>query len=271
MDVFDALSELAATRLRASALAPFVQSLWDRLSERQYSPGTARQYMNCVAHFAHWSRRRRFALRTLDRHVVSFLDEHLLRCTCAAPVQRSRNQICAALQHLKAVVCASVVQQDDRPGNPVDEQLLRFDDHLLHAKGLAGSTRLRRKIQNLLHLDFVAQHANVVFISGVGLGKSHLMTALGYAACQRGNAVLFTGAIDIINTLATAHAAGGLKRALAAYVKPEVLCIDELGYQRNRQVRRRLPVPDHQPPLRARRHAVDDEPDLQAMGQHLQR
>ena len=30
--------------------------------------------------------------------------------------------------------------------------------------------------------------------------------------------------------LATAHAAGGLKRALAAYVKPEVLCIDELGY-----------------------------------------
>ncbi|MGK2899822.1 MAG: ATP-binding protein, partial [Burkholderiaceae bacterium] len=44
----------------------------------------------------------------------------------------------------------------------------------------------------------------------------------------------------------------------AAYVKPEVLCIDELGYQRNRQVRRRLPVPDHQPPLRARRHAVDE-------------
>jgi DNA replication protein DnaC len=42
--------------------------------------------------------------------------------------------------------------------------------------------------------------------------------------------VLFTGAIDIINTLATAQAAGGLKRALAVYVKPEVLCIDELGY-----------------------------------------
>jgi DNA replication protein DnaC len=56
------------------------------------------------------------------------------------------------------------------------------------------------------------------------------MTALGYAACQRGHSVLFTGAIDIINTLATAHAAGGFKRALAAYVKPEVLCIDELGY-----------------------------------------
>jgi DNA replication protein DnaC len=37
-------------------------------------------------------------------------------------------------------------------------------------------------------------------------------------------------AIDIVNTLTTAHAAGGMKKALAAYVKPEVLCIDELGY-----------------------------------------
>ena len=129
----------------------------------------------------------------------------------------------------------------------------------------------RLLVQNLFHLDFVAKHANVVFISGTGLGKSHLMTALGHAACLRGHSVLFTGAIDIINSLAAAHAAGGIKRALNHYVKPQVLCIDELGYQRNRQVRRRLPVPDHQPPLRARRHAVDDEPDLQAMGQHLQR
>ena len=41
-------------------------------------------------------------------------------------------------------VCASGVQQDARQRSLVDEQLLRFDDHLLHAKGLAGSTRLRR-------------------------------------------------------------------------------------------------------------------------------
>ena len=144
MDVFDALTELAAARLRASALAPFVQPFWDRLSEQRYSPGTARQYMNCVAHFAHWSRRRRFALQTLDQHVVAFLNEHLPHCTCAAPVQRSRKQVRAALQHLKVVVCASGVQQDACQRSLVDEQLLRFDDYLHHAKGLADSTRLRR-------------------------------------------------------------------------------------------------------------------------------
>jgi DNA replication protein DnaC len=88
----------------------------------------------------------------------------------------------------------------------------------------------RLLIQNLFHLDFVAKNANVVFISGTGLGKSHLMTALGHAACLRGHSVLFTGAIDIINSLAAAQAAGGIKHALHHYIKPEVLCIDELGY-----------------------------------------
>ena len=88
----------------------------------------------------------------------------------------------------------------------------------------------RLLIQNLFHLDFVKQHANVVFISGTGLGKSHLMTALGHAACMCGHSVLFTGAIDIINTLAAAQAAGSIKRALNHYIKPEVLCVDELGY-----------------------------------------
>ena len=55
------------------------------------------------------------------------------------------------------------------------------------------------------------------------------MTALGHAACLRGHSVLFTGAIEIINTLAAAHVGGSIKRALHHYVKPEVLCIDELG------------------------------------------
>ena len=55
------------------------------------------------------------------------------------------------------------------------------------------------------------------------------MSALGHAACLRGHSVLFTGAIDIINTLAAAQASGSIKRALHHYIKPDVLCIDLCG------------------------------------------
>jgi DNA replication protein DnaC len=88
----------------------------------------------------------------------------------------------------------------------------------------------RPQIQNLFRLAFIASHTNVVLIGNVGLGKTHLSIALGHAACLNGHTVLFTTAIDIVNTLAAAQAAGRLKRELARYLKPALLVVDELGY-----------------------------------------
>ena len=88
----------------------------------------------------------------------------------------------------------------------------------------------RPQIQNLFRLAFIAAHTNVVLIGNVGLGKTHLSIALGHAACLNGHSVLFTTAIDIVNTLAAAQAAGRLKRELARYLKPALLVVDELGY-----------------------------------------
>lgn len=88
----------------------------------------------------------------------------------------------------------------------------------------------RPQIQNLFRLRFVEDNANVIFISTVGLGKSHLSIAIGHTACLRGYSVLFTTAVDIINSLSAAQAHGGLKRELRKYLQPRVLLIDELGY-----------------------------------------
>lgn len=88
----------------------------------------------------------------------------------------------------------------------------------------------RLQIQNLFRLAFVEEHANVFFVGGVGLGKTHLCTALGNAACLKGYSVLFASAIDIINTLGAAQNAGCLKAELKKYLRPTVLIIDELGY-----------------------------------------
>jgi len=88
----------------------------------------------------------------------------------------------------------------------------------------------RPQIQNLFRLAFIATQTNVVLIGNVGLGKTHLSIALGHAACLNGHTVLFTTAVDIINTLAAAQSAGRLKRELHRYLKPAVLIVDELGY-----------------------------------------
>ena len=88
----------------------------------------------------------------------------------------------------------------------------------------------RAQVQQLCRLNFIEQKANVIFLGGVGMGKTHLATAIGYQACLKGYSVLFATAIDVINTLLADQAAGQLKKGLKKYLKPDLLILDELGY-----------------------------------------
>jgi DNA replication protein DnaC len=88
----------------------------------------------------------------------------------------------------------------------------------------------RLAIQNLFRLKFIEDKANVILLGGVGLGKTHLATALGYQACLKGHSVLFASAVDVINSLAAAQAANRLRFEFKKYLSPSVLLLDELGY-----------------------------------------
>ena len=88
----------------------------------------------------------------------------------------------------------------------------------------------RLQIQDLFRLRFIEEKANVIFLGLVGLGKTHLATALGYAACQNGYSVLFANAIDVINTLSAAQNNGILKTEIKRYLAPSLLVLDEVGY-----------------------------------------
>lgn len=86
------------------------------------------------------------------------------------------------------------------------------------------------QIKDLFRLQFMKDHSNVILLGGVGLGKTHLATALGHHACINGKKVLFTNTIDAINALIVAKKSGRLKLELRKYLKPELLILDELGY-----------------------------------------
>jgi DNA replication protein DnaC len=85
-------------------------------------------------------------------------------------------------------------------------------------------------IVRLFDCGFIEKHGCAVLIGPTGTGKSHLLTAFGYTAAERGYSARYTHVVDMINHLTTAQMNGLLGRALKNYVRPNVLLLDELGY-----------------------------------------
>jgi DNA replication protein DnaC len=88
----------------------------------------------------------------------------------------------------------------------------------------------KQKILRLFDCEFVEQHQCAVFIGKTGRGKTHLLNALGYTACEKEISVRWTRVIDMINTLTTAQINGTLEKKLKEYTRPDLLLLDELGY-----------------------------------------
>jgi len=106
---------------------------------------------------------------------------------------------------------------------PVIKSLQQYD--------FTWPTKINRpQIQNLFRLKFMEDKGSVVFLGNVGVGKTHLATALGYSACLAGQHVLYSTAAGIINSLSAATHAGRFAHELHRYLKPALLVIDELGY-----------------------------------------
>ena len=88
----------------------------------------------------------------------------------------------------------------------------------------------KQKLLRLFDCQFIETFGCAVLIGSTGVGKTHLLTALGYTASQKGISVRFTRVIDMINVLTTAQHNGMLERKLKEYVRPQLLLLDELGY-----------------------------------------
>jgi len=141
-----------------SQLAPYVDPFTQYLSERHYAPGTIDTKLGCIAHFARWMGQCRLDVRRIDEEAVRrFLDDHLPRCNCAEPVNRTLHDLRAALRHLLIVLRAeSVIAEPVQAMTPVDEELHCFDEYLDHVRGLASRTRTLylRTVRRLLDEQF---------------------------------------------------------------------------------------------------------------------
>ena len=88
----------------------------------------------------------------------------------------------------------------------------------------------RERVLELFRCEWVEARSNLVFLGPVGVGKTHLATALGVACCQRDYRVRFTTAAELVNDLVDAKRDGRLARKLRYLERFDVLLIDEVGY-----------------------------------------
>jgi DNA replication protein DnaC len=87
-----------------------------------------------------------------------------------------------------------------------------------------------RQIRELFELDFLEEKANVVFLGPNGTGKTMLLKNLVHAAACNGVAAHFVESATMLHDLVHQTHRSSLEKALAKYVKPRLLGIDEIGY-----------------------------------------
>ncbi len=110
-------------------------------------------------------------------------------------------------------------------GMPQAKRLEDFD--LSWLKG--GLTRER--FEELKSLAFVERKENVLLLGPSGVGKTHLMLALGHRACLSGYTAYHITCRDAIESLLRAKEQNRLKKRLAWLRKPHLLLLDEVGYE----------------------------------------
>jgi DNA replication protein DnaC len=88
----------------------------------------------------------------------------------------------------------------------------------------------RRVVDRVLRLDFLTGAENLVLVGAQGLGKTMIAKNLVHEAILHGHSALFTTAADLLLDLNGQETARGLDRRLRHYTRPQLLCIDEIGY-----------------------------------------
>lgn len=85
-------------------------------------------------------------------------------------------------------------------------------------------------VLELARCNYVVRRENIIALGPSGTGKTHVVTGLGLAACQRGMTVGFTTAAGLVNQLIEARDEKRLLRLQTSLGKLQLLIIDELGY-----------------------------------------
>jgi DNA replication protein DnaC len=87
----------------------------------------------------------------------------------------------------------------------------------------------KKQIFDLATCRFIRETRDVLWLGPPGIGKSHLVQALGYQAVKAGFLVLYRSIFDVVRDFLHDEALGSEDKVLAKYLKPDLLIIDDMG------------------------------------------
>jgi DNA replication protein DnaC len=93
----------------------------------------------------------------------------------------------------------------------------------------------KAQVLEIAKLDFVGRKQGLVIAGNSGTGKSHIAKALLLIGCRHLYRCRYTTAADMLTELMASRADQSLHQKLKQYTSPDILLIDELGFDRLEQ------------------------------------
>ena len=90
----------------------------------------------------------------------------------------------------------------------------------------------RQQMETLATGEFIRRGDNLVILGQSGVGKSHIVQALGRTACARGYRVRYITSAELLQDLTACLADHTLPERLRYYSNFDLLAIDEFGFDR---------------------------------------
>jgi DNA replication protein DnaC len=93
----------------------------------------------------------------------------------------------------------------------------------------------KAQVLEIAKMDFVERKQGLVIAGNSGTGKSHIAKALLLIGCTRMYRCRYTTAADMLRDLMASRADQSFHRKLRQYTAPDILLIDEVGFDRLEQ------------------------------------
>lgn len=93
----------------------------------------------------------------------------------------------------------------------------------------------KAQVMEIAKLDFVGRKQGLVIAGKSGTGKSHIAKALLLIGCTQLYRCRYTTAADMLTELLASRADGSFQVKLKQYTSPDILLIDEVGFDRLEQ------------------------------------